>query len=827
MKTFILLLFSLLFIVSVHAQKTIVSGKVTEVVTGAPIPFATVVFTGTTSGAVTDFDGNFLAETTLPVDSIEVSYVGYIKRVKALTRSSNQEINFQLNEDIVALNEVVILPGENPAFAILEKVIENKKKNDKRQLDAYEYESYTRTEFDVDNISEKLKNRKVMEKVTSVMDSIQQIAGEDGKALLPVLISEAISQFHYRKTPRAKHERIIRTRVSGVGITDGTLTSQVIGSSFQEYNFYQNWMNIISKEFASPIADGWKLLYEYDLVDSLLIGDSYCYRLEFFPKQEQDLAFIGTMWITKEEYALKQIEVTVSPSSNINFIEKLKIQQDLQKTTAGPWLPTKTRVVIDVIQVTKNTAGLLAKFYVSNKGFVVNQPKEDDFYLNSISMDPMVRQADDLYWQESRHDSLSTTEQNVFRMIDSLKQVPQIKLATTGVKFAGTGYLKAGKIDIGPYSTFAGKNDVEGLRLGMGMRTNYSLSQKWVAGGYLGYGFDDKRYKYKFYTYTILNRRPWTTVKYEQQKEVEQIWLLNQDIDESSLFYSLTRFGNLTQPFLKKKHRVIVSHQLAKGLNADLSLRHESHTPLFDFNYYTDENRITTSSEYQITEASLKVRYGKDEVFVVNDNERLSLGTIRSPLFNLNYAVGLSDVLGSDFSYHKVTASVRKRQKTGVFGVSKVSARGGYFFGQAPYSLLFNPIGNESPIYVGFAYNLMDFFEFSADRFFEIRYNHSFEGFFLNRIPLLRKLKLRSIASANILWGGLRHENIQISQFELNELGDPIFPFRQWEPKPYLELGYGVENILRIFSVQAFHRLSYNDHTTNKFGVKFQIDVSL
>jgi len=821
------LLFLFLFTFYAFSQKTIVSGKVTETSTGSPVPFATVVFSGTTEGSITDFDGNFKAETSLPVDSIEVSYIGYIKRVKPLSRGQSQLVNFQLDEDVVTLSEVVITPGENPAFAIMEGIVQNKKKNDKRELDAYEYESYTRTEFDVDNISDKMKRRKIMSKIANVLDSIEIIAGEDGKAMLPVLISEAISRFYYRKDPTAKHEKMIRTKVSGVGITDGTLTSQVIGSSFQEYNFYQNWMNIVSKEFASPLADGWKLLYEYELSDSLFIDDLFCYQLDFFPKQEQDLAFSGTMWITKEEYALKRMDAQVSGKANLNFIEKIKIQQELIPTDPGPWIPTKTRVVIDVKQITPNTAGLLTKFYVSNKDFVINQPKEGDFYLETVSMDPLVRDADEEYWHNARHDSLSKTEENVFTMIDSLKKIPQIRFLTSMMKFGATGYLKTGPIDLGPYSTFIGNNDIEGLRIGMGARTNYAFSKKIVLGGYVGYGFDDERYKYNAYTTFILNRRPWTTLKYEQQKEVEQVWLLNRDIEPGSLFYAFSRFGTLTQPFLKNKYKLSFTRQLGKGFTAYLSTRHEIHDPLFQFNYFTDESRSATQSSYEISEVSAELRYGKDEVFVMNDNDRLSLGTILSPLFKLKYSRGFEGVAGSDFDYHKLRFSVEKRQKMGIFGISKFELGSGYFFGEAPYSLLFNPIGNENPFYVNFTYNLMDFFEFSSDRFAEFRYSHSFEGFFLNRIPLMRKLKLREIISANVLWGGIRNENIAISQFDLDGLGNPILPFREWTSTPYIEVGYGVSNILRVLSIQAFHRLTYTSGDVNKFAVKFSFDLRL
>ncbi|MCX7638702.1 MAG: hypothetical protein N2044_12735, partial [Cyclobacteriaceae bacterium] len=65
------------------------------------------------------------------------------------------------------------------------------------------------------------------------------------------------------------------TKISGLGFEDGSLTSQLIGPTFQEYNFYKNWLTILEKDFVSPIADGWRLYYEYDLMDSVYIGEDY------------------------------------------------------------------------------------------------------------------------------------------------------------------------------------------------------------------------------------------------------------------------------------------------------------------------------------------------------------------------------------------------------------------------------------------------------------------------------------------------------------------------------------------------------------------------
>ncbi|MEM6641348.1 MAG: DUF5686 family protein [Bacteroidota bacterium] len=810
----------------VFSQKTVVSGKVTEAETGTPIPFATVVFTGTGEGALTDFDGNFTAKTQAAVDSIQVSYIGYKTRRKVLLRGAVQVVNFQLQEDVTQLAEIIITPKENPAFPIMREVVARKKSHDKRQLEAYDYESYTRTELSVDNISEEMRKRKIMQKIMQVMDSVDQIAGEDGKPILPVMTSEAISRFYFRKSPFAKHEDVLKTKVTGVGITDGTTTSQLLGSTYQEYNFYQNWLNIVGKEFASPIINSWKVLYDYELVDSLFLDEVFCYKLTFVPKQAQDLAFQGNMWITKEDYALKQIDAYVPDASNLNFLDKIKIQQQLAPTEAGPWLPTKTRVIVDFKPLTPKTAGILAKFYVSNTDVVVNDPKPNQFYMNTVSLDPQVSVSDDEYWEEARHDSLTQTELSVFSMIDTLKAIPTVQRLTQAVKIITSGYVKAGNLDVGPYTVLFGNNDVEGFRFGLGARTNINFSNKWTLGGYTAYGLDDERWKYQAFVSYLPRRNPWTEIKYEQQREIDQVWLLNEDVGTNSLFYTFSRFGNLTQPFLKNKYRLVLSRQIAQGLNTEVSFKHERLRPLFNFSFFPENNNDQLSSDYTVNEARITTRYGRDEIIVVDDNQRVSLGPIRFPIYTVKYTYG-SDQLGGNFSYHKLQLGFQKQQKLGFLGVSKFQLNGGYLFGEVPYTLLFSPIGNETFVYADFAYNQMNFFEFTSDRYAELRYRHSFEGFLLNRVPLIRKLKWRLITSANLLYGRIRSENINRVNYQLDAQGNPRIPFRIWTDRPYIEVGYGIENIFRFFSIQAFHRLTYLDSDVSRFGLKFNFALSL
>lgn len=224
------------------------SGRVTDAETGEGMPFVNVFFKGTTTGATTDFEGNYKLTATAIKDSLSASYIGYQERSKPVNKAlPDQKIDFQLAASSVSLREVTIYAGENPAYDIMRKVIRNKDRNDKRTLKFYEYESYNKIEVDADNLSEKFRKLKTVRKIQQVIDSVEALAGEDGKPILPMFISESISNYYYRRDPERKREQIIKTKLTGVGLQDGTLVSQLIGSSFQEYNFYKNWLNILEK----------------------------------------------------------------------------------------------------------------------------------------------------------------------------------------------------------------------------------------------------------------------------------------------------------------------------------------------------------------------------------------------------------------------------------------------------------------------------------------------------------------------------------------------------------------------------------------------------
>ena len=423
-------------------------------------------------------------------------------------------------------------------------------------------------------------------------------------------------------------------------------------------------------------------------------------------------------------------------------------------------------------------------------------------------------------------------------MIDTMKQIPPVKRATDLITYIGSGYIDLGKkFEAGPYPLFYAHNNVEGHRIRFGGRTSIGFSNKWILRGYLAYGTRDEDFKYGAGVDYIISRKPWTEIGVYSTRDIQQIGLTFDDIfGQGRMIAFETFFRNLDYqtPYSLQENRLQFKKELHRGLNQKIVLRNRQYKPIdldSTFNYAYRLNPGSEESElqqdFQTTELMLETRYGRDERWIQNDNERQTLGAINSPIITLRYTLGLKGVLGGDFTYHKAALNISKSLKMGFLGISDLSLTGSKLFGDVPLPLLSGHLGNESPYYVGIAYNTMGFSEFVSDTYASLNYQHHFEGFLLNRIPLFKKLKWRAVGTMNVLVGSVREDNLNIhSETGLNGL--PNQPIRALGDEPYLEMGYGIENIFRIFRIDAIHRLTYlDDAQGDNFALKFSFNFTL
>jgi len=810
----VLLLLVVLFYSSATAQITKIRGKVTDSSTGEPVPFVNVYFKGTTIGTTTDLNGFFSLETRQASDSVAASSVGFISVVKPLERNKYQEINFDLVPDQISLSEVVIRAGENPAEILLRKVIASKPLHNSENLDYSQFEAYTKIAFDANNLSEKFKNRKILKPFEFIFDYVDT-SSISGKAYLPVFLSETLSDVYFRSSPKTRREVIKASRVSGI---DNSSISQLMGDMIQQVNIYDNYITLFQKNFISPISGAGLLSYRYYLVDSASINGQWCYKLAFKPRRKQEFTFVGNMWIHDTTFAVKQFDMQIVGDANINFINDLVLQQEFTLIDGKNWMLTRDKLVSDFNVTSRDSAkniGFFGTKISSYKNFVINQAKEKEFYNTPVvtTIDDEAGSKDELYWVESRHESLTDRESKIYQMIDTLKTLPVFNTWVDVIQMIVSGYYVKGKMEWGPYMSTYSYNQLEGHRFRLSGRTSNAFSKKLMLEGFAAYGLNDQQIKYGSGFMYMLGKNPRRVLKGNLNYDIEQLGQSQNAFREDFLLASLFRRNPADKMSLVEKYQGSYEHEWFNGFSNTVSLTRQGiwstgRVP-FSLNC-ANGDCLKQAHVLRTTEINLSTRVSFQERFVMGEFERVSLGG-KYPVLELNYAYGMPGVFKSEFEYHKLNISVRHWFNVLSWGWSKYNIEAGKIWGEVPYPFLKIHPGNETYVFDESAFNLMNYYEFVSDQYVTFYYTHHFVGTFLNKVPLLRKLKWREVAQVKGVIGNVSRKNLAYS----------LLPKGTYSiGKPYIEAGLGIENIFRIFRIDAVWRLSYYDHPDiKKFGV--------
>ncbi len=789
-------------------QETIITGRVTEAESNSGIPFVNIFFKGTLVGTVTDFDGIYSIKTKTPKDSIYISQIGYQSKAKAVKKGQTQIINFLLSPEALTLSTVEVKPGINPAIRIIKNAIHNKSKYNRDNLESVQFVSYTKQEAAIDNISERMRKRKIFRPVTAMWDSIDRLSGAEHSSSLPAGMSEVISEIYYCNSAKKKRENVNAVIVKFVGMKDGSAVSQLTGTDFQNYNFSNNNVPMQGKDFLSPIADNALLFYNYALIDSMFIDSTKCYRVDVHPKNKKDLAYTGTLWITDTTFAVKQLDLEITKDVNFNLVDRARIQQQLIPTTAGPWVPTQTHVMIDYAKITKRLVSMIVHVYNCNRYFIVNKSKEKNFYETKLQFAEDAITKDSAYWIKERPKQLTPSEAQSYNMIDTLRNIPVVKNSVDVLYFLASGYKDIGPVDFGHYIQSYAYNEYEGNRIKLGFRTNSKFNENWVIRGYGAYGFLDEKFKYNLQLERIITRYPWSKVGIQYRDDIDQIGTnynysnsMNLGQPSNNLFNTISQIGNISKLIRKKESRIWYEKDFNTGISAKITFQNIRTAPLFPVTF-GDQFSIFQQHNYSITEILFDTRLSAKERYVQNGTERISFGNNKSPIVNINYTLGIKQLLNGDFNYHKASISVSDRFRMSILGFSQVLLRAGKVFSQIPFTLLEIPRGNETSISANNIFNQMNYFEFVSDQYVEAHWQHHFMGLLFNRIPLIKKLNLREALGLNMFYGTLTEKN---KDFNSNNT------FAVMDKVPYCEANIGIENILDVIKIDFIYRFTYID----------------
>jgi hypothetical protein len=800
----------------VHGQYTKVRGLITDSETKEPMPFVNIIFKGTSLGTISDFKGEYYIETKLAsADTLIFSYIGYLPKKIKVDKFRFQTLNVELRPDNIQLQEVVIKPGENPAHRILDSINARKIFNNPERLDAYQYEVYSKIEMDINNFDEEYKKQRVFRKFQFVFDYVDTNT-ITGKTYLPVFISETLSDYYFNRNPRGEKEVIKANKISGL---NNESITQLTGNLYQNINLYNNWINIFDKGFVSPISNTGKAYYKYYLTDSLFIGNQWCYHISFKPRRKQEPTFTGDFWVHDTTFGIKSIKVRMADDANINLINDLVANYEYERVDNKTWFLKKEEIFVD-FNLSDKQVGFFGTKTTSYKNIRFDVPYDSKMFSlsNNISLDNQALQKDEAFWNESRHDSLTKKEESIYQMVDSIKKVPMFKSALNLIMMFVTGYKVIDPLEFGPYYTFYSFNDLEGSRIRIGARTSNKFSTKFMPEGYVAYGVKDQKLKYGGGFIYLFNNLPKEGFGAFFKYDVEQIGQSQNAFLEDNILSSSLRRNPNSKLSMVTEFKTHYEKEWFQGFSNTLSLKHRTITPTenVSFKVIQPSGSIFNKPNIVTSEIKLNTRFAYKEKIVTGKFERMSLGT-KYPIINLNLVGGLKGVLASDYSYFKANLLFDHWFNNNPFGWFSYVIDIGKVWGQVPYPLMQLHEGNETYAFDPYAFNMMNYYEFVSDQYISVNLEQHFEGFFLNRIPLMRKLKWREIAEWKGVYGSLDHRNKKVMMF-------PDKLVLSGLDVPYMEAGFGIENIFKIFRVDALWRLTYLDHKNiSMFGIRAQI----
>ncbi len=832
----------LVFPQSGYAQNiTVVKGRVVSKSTKKPLPFVNVYFENRNIGTITDDDGRYEIKTSEASNKLSSSFLGFYTQTKGVTIGETQVVNFLLDPENISLNEVKVQSKKkryrnkgNPAVELIKKVIDNKKLNRKENLDYYEYSRYDKVEFDINDVSEKLKDKKAFKQINFIFD-YADTSVLDGKVYLPIFLKETLSENYYRKSPKVRKQYITGDKTIGFhDFVDNKGIDNLTDHLYEDVNIYKSTVRLVTNDFISPISNIAPATYKFHIVDTVHIDGDDCINLVFYPRNKQSFAFQGNLFITNDSlYAVKKVNMRIMDDINLNFVKDVQIVQEWEYLDSMAWMLSKDNVNI-IFSLTKNGAEVLGKKTVLYNNYQINQAKPDSIYsgLGNVVNQKGYDKRDEDFWEKNRLTTLTKKEKDIYSMTDSLTKIPVFNTAMDLIMLFVSGYYNVGQVDIGGVNTFFSFNEIEGFRLRFGGRTSEKFSKRWKLAGFIRYGFKDEKLKYS------------GSAKYSFNKDRPV-----QDIPEHYLKASYsydTKFPGLDQLFINGENFMLsFKHGVADkmtyfyrsdleyfrdwpgGFSTQLNFKHVTEYPAGSLEYRYEDysvNNITSS------EIVTKVRFSPNEKYYRGLDYRAPIVS-KDPILQLIYTQGFNGVFDSEFTYSKFQFNFFKRFHVAPIGFTNLEIEAGKTLGDAiPFPLLFVHRANQTYSYQLHSYNLMNFLEFVSDQYIAVNAEHQFYGFFLNKIPLIKKLKWREVITFKGIYGGVSDKNNPtvtdgLMLFPTDGYGNQTtFTL---EEKPYMEVGIGITNIFKVLRIDFVKRVTHlNNPNVASWGIrgKFVLD---
>ncbi len=819
-------------------QDKAITGKVSDSLTHAPLQNVTVRIKGTSRGTLTDSTGAFRLTADKNAKQVTFSLVGYAPKSISLGESLNPRLIVLMSETYTTLEGITVKfrkgkyrNKNNPAVDLIREVIRHRPYNTLSAYPFATFRKYDKTLLSMDNLPHWITEAGLIHKYHFLFENIDTTK-VPGKRLIPLYITEALSQEYYRAHPEKKKTIVLGQKSVDYGeFIDVKGIGSLLSNMYGEIDLYNNSIDLFGTQLLSPISEAAPTFYMYFIMDTTVQNGVPTVKVAYMPRNPDDLLFRGTLFIPLDgHYAVAKADLGISKHINLNFVRSFKINLDYKKDSLGHYYLSGSDMMAD-LGVFQKDLGMFGERVISNTGFRTDSTVPDSLF-RGLPEDSAVNASHppDSLWNTARSIPLTPEEARVYKNIDSLRGMRSFhRLMDIGTMLT-VGYKQAGIFNIGPVGTFYSYNPIEGFRPQFGGRTTPKLSKSIYGETFVAYGLHDHQWKYgldlsySFNHRSIFNYFPLHYLQAGYQRDTRIPGQINSFSSANSVFNSFTQGPN-NQWLYNNIFHVDYLKEFLSHFSYDLGYQYWRQEPAgsLQYLYKTPTGLFDTVRQVTTSIFTATLRWAPHEQFFQNQLGRFDIAT-HYPIITFSYSRGVKGLLGGQYNYDALHLNIYRRFFLAPFGFTDVTFDAGYLADKLPFPLLYIHPANESYLYFYNSYNLMNFEEFVSDHFAGLNFDHYFNGFFFNKVPWLKWLKLREVVAAKILYGGVRDENNPAknpAQLRFPSIGGVTSTY-VLNGLPYIEASVGVFNIFKILRIDLVRRMTYLEHPyISPWGIRF------
>ncbi|NTS42248.1 carboxypeptidase-like regulatory domain-containing protein [Flavisolibacter sp. BT320] len=783
-----------------------INGKITGE-KGEPLSFASLTVKNTGKGVVANSEGFYSLNLDPGTYILVCQYVGHKTEERPVTiGAENRTENFSLLPQNLAMPEVVIKRGEDPAQKIMRQAIKKREENN-RQIDSFTVDVY---------IKGLLRSREIPDRVLGqkIDKSQLQRNGIDSTGQGILFLSESVTKVAYKHPNKLKME-VVSSRQSGGGF----------GLSVPFFvNFYTNNVALFSggisqRGFVSPLADGAFHFYTFRYEGNFFEEGRMINRIRVSPRRKNEPLFEGFVQIIDDEWRIHSLSLLVTKEYGLDLLDTVKVTQVHFPVAENAWRTQNQVVSVAAKMFGFSIGGDFLNVY-SNYNLAPSF-KRKFFDRVVMKYDTAFNKRDSLYWNSFRPVPLEKDEKQDFVLKDSLvkadregmyskftidslrkaqKPVNPIKLIKGGVtrNFYSVDAYKTYRFE--PLLKGLQYNTVEGVSLSAFQ--SFSISPKKGAWNYrtelnTRYGFSNSHlnayasFQVQSKADSFHNR----TIRFSGGKWVQQ-FNRSSPVDETTNSISTLLYRrNYLKLYEAWFGRVEYSKSFESGLNFSVNATYEDRIPLenrSDFSLFYKNRVLLPNHPFELaaipfiphaaTVASAQVSFQPGQRYIEFPNRKVAIGS-DYPVLQLQYSRGIPKLFNSTADFDKWKFTVSDDVNLKLAGTFRYRFSTGGFLNNRQVDIPDFQHFNGNQFLFTFDYlntfQLAPYYRYSnTESFYTVLHaEHHLNGLLTNKIPLFNKLKWNLVAGTNTFY--VNNNNY------------------------YVEAFAGLENIFKVFRVDV------------------------